>query len=357
MSKPRAFFGRISKDLNYAELITAGFDAIGLAEQLPSGSKVFLKPNLTFPEYRPGVMTSPQAVEAAIVALRDMGCSVWVGDSDSGGYNPFSMHEVYAKTGILDFAPKYGAQVVNLSELERSTISFDCRGRRMDLDLPKLLTHEIDALITLPVPKIHMNTGVSLTFKNQWGCIPEPQDRLRLHPYFKEVVLAVNEAVKARFAIIDGRFGLNRTGPMRGDAIELNWLCVTDDLGAGARLACEQMGVPLDSVKHLRYAESRGLIPALDDIEIMGDVPGAAPRFFLKRAWTDYPGLLAFNNERLAHLAYFSRWSRVLHRILYLFREPFYDYDDAKEKREAHASDRPLPEDVIEPPDAGPKRQ
>ena len=333
--KHKAFLGRIDGErLNYVELIREGLRTIGFADQLPSHPRIFLKPNLTFPVYRPGVMTSPEAVEAAIQVLAEYEAKVWVGDADSGGYNPFSMHEVYKKTGIASFAPRYGAEVVNLSDLPRRSISFDCRGKEMTLALPRLLTDEIDALITLPVPKIHMNTGVSLTFKNQWGCIPEPEDRLRLHPYFKETVQAVNAAVGARFAIIDGRYGLNATGPMRGEVVELNWLCVTDHLGAGARIACSLMGIDPLKIKHLRYARTVGNLPDLDQIDLnrpLDDFRG--PTFYLKRSWTDYPGFLAFNSARLAHLAYFSRWSKLLHKILYLFREPFYDYEEARRVR------------------------
>jgi hypothetical protein len=196
-----------------------------------------------------------------------------------------------------------------------------------------------------------MNTGVSLTYKNQWGCIPEPQDRLRLHPYFKEVVQVVNHAVKARFAIIDGRYGLNETGPMRGQAAELNWVCVTDDLGAGARIATRLMDVDLNKIPHLRYAERRGAIPDLDQIELNARVEDfMGPTFFLKRAWTDYPGLWAFKSARLAHVAYFSRWSDVLHRLLYRFREPFYDYDEARRNREDQTASENPPRTPRVPP-------
>jgi uncharacterized protein (DUF362 family) len=77
------------------------------------------------------------------------------------------------------------------------------------------LTDDIDYLITMPVPKIHNNTGVSLSFKNQWGCIPEPNDRLRMHPYFKHVILEVNKAIKTKMAIVDGKYGLDINGTTR----------------------------------------------------------------------------------------------------------------------------------------------
>jgi uncharacterized protein (DUF362 family) len=330
--KARAFLGRVNSDgSDYLERIRAGLDFVRFGEGLPAQPRVFIKPNLTFPSYRPGVMTSPEAVEAAIVALQDYTPHIWVGDSDSGGYNPFAMEDVYAETGINQFAARHGVQVVNLSGLERVGISFRGRGREMQLDLPRLLVEEIDVLVTMPVPKVHTNTGVSLTFKNQWGCIPEPNDRLRLHPFFKETVVAVNQAVKAKYAIIDGRFGLNRSGPMKGDEVRLGWLAVTDDIGAGARMACELMQVELESIAHLRYARSLGLVPALADIECSDSLEGyLGPRFYMKRIPTDYPGLLAFRSRGLAHLAYFSRLAGPLHRILYRFREPFYDYSKGR---------------------------
>ncbi len=272
-------------------------------------------------------MTSPAAVEALVIALRDYTPHIWLGDSDSGGYNPFSMDEVYRATGVADFAARHGVNVVNLSHLPREPSSFECRGRELILNLPRLLVSEIDLLITMPVPKVHMNTGVSLTFKNQWGCIPEPTDRLRLHPFFKEVILEVNRLVKARVSVMDGRYGLDRSGPLQGEPVELRCVCVTNDIGAGARIACHIMGVPLSSIAHLRYAEAKHLVPALSDIQVVGDLEQFCHRRFkLKRVWTDIPGYLAFHSPALAHLAYFSRWATPLHRLLYRFREPFYDY-------------------------------
>jgi hypothetical protein len=55
--------------------------------------------------------------------------------------------------------------------------------------------------------------------------------------------------------------------------------------------------------------------------------------FYLKRKWTDLPGLLAFKSPLLA---YFSPLSKLLHTILYLFREQLYDY----KKYSADLSDR-----------------
>jgi hypothetical protein len=46
--------------------------------------------------------------------------------------------------------------------------------------------------------------------------------------------------------------------------------------------------------------------------------------FYLRRAWTDYPGVLTFNSRALAYLGYESPLAKPLHWLLYQFRQPFY---------------------------------
>ncbi len=327
---PSVYLQRLESG-HYLEPIRQGLAWIEFASMIPANAHVFIKPNLTFPTYRPGVMTSPAALAAAIEAVRDITPHVTIGDSDSGGYNPFKMEEVYRATGVDQVARRYGADIVNLSALPARAIRVPTGRREYALDLPRLLLDEIDVLITMPVPKIHMNTGVSLAFKNQWGCIPNPQDRLRLHPYFAQVVMAVNAAVKARVAIVDGGYGLNASGPMSGDPVALNWVMVANDIGAASRAACVLMQIDPMRIRHLRYAHRLGLLPEMGETAFNTPLePFVGPPFFLKRAWTDYPGLFAFRSARLAYLAYFSPLAALLHRLLYLFREPFYDYDQDK---------------------------
>ena len=323
----RAFISRLSSR-SYLECIREGFEFIDLARLIDANSRVFIKPNLTYPTYRPGVMTSPEAIEAAIVALKDFTPHLYVGDADSGGYYPFSMEKVYGDIGMYELGKRHDVEIVNLSDLPRKTVELG-GGPPLELDLPGLLTEDIDILITMPVPKVHMYTGVSLTFKNQWGCIPEPKDRLRMHPLLPRVVFEVNRAVHAKVAIVDGAWGLNVSGPMLGTPVPLDWALVTDDIGAGARICCELMQVPLEKIAHLRYAERAGAIPRLAEIATNQDIaPFKRERFYLRRRLSDYPGMLAFRSKTIGHLAYFSPLSTFLHKVLYLFREPFYDYDE-----------------------------
>lgn len=326
----RAYIGDLSVN-DYLTNIREGLSFIEWGRTVSSDTRIFIKPNLTYPTFRPGVMTCPEAIEAAIIAIKDYTPHIMIGDADSGGYNRFSMDEVYQATGLVDFAQKYGVQVVNLSSGPRRAIDFNYSGKSFSLDLPRLLTDEIDQLVTMPVPKVHANTTVSLSFKNQWGCIPEPTDRLKLHPYFQHVILEVNRAVKTQTVIMDGTYGLNGNGPMKGQAVNLNWLMVADHPGSAAQIALEMMQIPLEKVRHLRYAQQQGWIPERSSISTNVE-PALFKKeaFYMKRGLTDWPGYLAFNSSFLAYLAYFSPFAGFLHWLLYLVREPLYDYNRKK---------------------------
>ena len=318
---------------DYAPVIEETLTQIGFFQTVPAGARVFLKPNLTFPEFRPGVMTSLECLRAVTVCLIGRGYRVVIGEADSGGYNRFSIDEVFKGMGIDKLAAETGAEIVNVSFTEPEWIEVRGGWRRLRVPVPRMMLREIDAFITLPVPKIHMNTQVSMSIKNQWGCIQEPTVRLKLHPYFAETMYEFNRRLPHAFSIIDGRFGLNRTGPMLGDVVNMNFVLGSNDLVAADRVCCRIMQIDEARVKYLQYFRSRGWWTPFENIRLNADVARfQKEKFYLVRKWTDYPGLICFNNAFLAWLGYHSPLAGFAHWLLYLFREPFYEYDKEKAK-------------------------
>ena len=312
----------------YNDLLAKGLQWTRLAPRFSHGARVAVKPNLTFPTFKPGVMTNPEAVEAVLAMLRDSGCRIHIVESDSGGYNRFSMDAVFASTGIAGLAQRYGAQVVNLSNAEPRFVQFTVKHKTLRVPMPAVLLDDIDVFVTMPVPKIHMNTTVSVGVKNQWGVLQNPSDRLRLHPVFSEVVYQVNKLLPPIVSIVDGRYGLTKSGPMEGDVVPLNWLMVSDDVFRADYACCQLMGIDPNQVPYLKEIFRKEGITGLSDTHMnrnLGDFVVSSP-FYLKRRWTDYPGLWAFKSRSLAYLAYRSPLAGFLHWLLYLFRTPFYDY-------------------------------
>ena len=323
----KVFIDSIQPD--YETVIARGLESTGIAARIARGAAIAIKPNLTYPMYRKGVMTSPAALEGLIKVLKNFTDRITICESDSGGSNRFSMDGVFRDTGIAEMARRYGVRVLNMSDQKSRRISVVSHGKTLTVPLPVMLLDETDMFITMPVPKIHMNTIVSVSVKNQWGVIQIPSERLKLHPYFADVIYAVNKHLPNAISIVDGRYGLTRSGPMGGDPVDLNWLMVSDNLFAADFVCCTLMGIEPASVPYLRKIFKAEHLSDMSQIEFSTDIHPfiSATKFFLKRKWTDYPGMLAFNSRPLAYLAYESPLAGVLHWLLYRFREPFYDYE------------------------------
>jgi uncharacterized protein (DUF362 family) len=313
-----------SLEQGYEAPIREGLAFTGVSGTLKSSDRVAIKPNLTFPVFRKGVMTNPEAIEALIRVLKDHTAHITICESDSGGYNPFSMDNVFESTGLTEIAKRYGVRVVNLTDLASRAIPVRASWRSLSVPLPACLLDETDLFISMPVPKVHANTQVSLALKNQWGIIQKPSLRLKLHPYFKDVIHAVNKALPRSIAVMDGRYGLTRNGPMRGDVVDLNWLMVADSLFWCDFAALQLMGISVASVAYLREIFQRERMDPADLIVNEGYERCPRTQFYLQRDWTDYPGLCTFHSRVLAYLGYESMLAAPLHRLLYLMRKPFY---------------------------------
>lgn len=319
----KIFIGQLKDD--YSGLIARGLTFIGKGGTIRSGDRIAIKPNLTFPTFRKGVMTNPEAIEAVVAYLKNYTDHIVICESDSGGYNRFSMDEVFTATGLAAMVRRYGVQIVNLSYVASRPISFRHLLRHLSVPLPTLLLDETDLFITMPVPKVHCNTGVSISMKNQWGVIQQPDLRLKLHPYFDEVVYQVNKALPPTISIVDGKYGLTRSGPMRGDVVDLDWMVIGDNLFYVDYVVTELMGLDYRKISHLRHAFRKEGIRSVDDVTFNTDHNQFISKsFYLKREWTDYPGLFTFNSRLLAYFGYESVLAKPLHWLLYRFRDPFY---------------------------------
>ncbi len=283
-------------------------------------ARVSIKPNLTYPMHKPGVTTSPAILERLIRALSSRTRNITIVESDGGSYS-WPAEEAFRGHGIPEMCLRYGVRAVNLTSYPRETVETQIAGRGISVELSQLLTRETDVFITMPVPKLHMMTGVSLGFKNQWGCLPDVK-RLRHHADFAHMVLAINKILRPRLAIFDGTYFLDRGGPLDGDPIRKNLLIASNDVGAGSRVCCDLMRIDPHSVPHLRLAIAEAMMPSTAESLItnveLDAFKGAA--FKLRRSWLQWLTLGIFHS-RLATIAlYDSPLAGPAHELLYLVR-------------------------------------
>jgi uncharacterized protein (DUF362 family) len=140
----------------------------------------------------------------------------------------------------------------------------------------------------VPVPKVHVNTVVSIAIKNQWGVIQVPALRLTLHRYFKEVIYRVNKSIPASLAFVDGKYALTRSGPLHGDPIEWNWALVSNSIFHADLVVTELMGLRGHRIKYLNHIFRKERIRSLDEVEFNTDYTRyRKDRLYPRREWTE----------------------------------------------------------------------
>lgn len=319
MKKPQVYLDWV-KD-GQAAVLASGFAWAGLERAIKAGDQVLLKPNLTYPKFKPGVTTTPAVLEASIRLLKDLGARMVVGESD-GGYDSYEVKDAFHDYGLCDLEKKYGIKVVNFSSDKSTwrTLTINKYFKEFKIEYPALL-EESDHFITFPVPKVHAMTGISLSYKNQWGCVPNTM-RLRYHPVFNEAIFAINQIPTSKFSIIDGTYGLTRSGPMVGDVFDWGWLLVSDSFEAADLVVSRLMKVDLRKILHYKKVFRAGLVPDFADIKLnQGLAPFVSDKFYLKRDMWNYLALSAWLHPAINHFFYESSAADLLHKIMYTFRK------------------------------------
>jgi uncharacterized protein (DUF362 family) len=187
-------------------------------------AKIFIKPNLSHPEYLPGVVTSPELMRQLVGLLRDGNSEVVVGESN--GFN-YPCWTAFDKTGTQAAVKAAGGTVINLSEDKVVEVKFQGNTPLKRLFLPKTVL-EADAIVDLPLMKTHEFMAYSGAIKNLFGCVPSNK-RIYLHPYLPEVFYRLYSLFKPQLTIMDARIGIEGNGPTKGKSVKMDLMLTGND--------------------------------------------------------------------------------------------------------------------------------
>jgi uncharacterized protein (DUF362 family) len=217
--------------------------------------KVFVKPNMSHPEYVPGVVTSPALIQEVVGLLRDGAEEVVVGESN--GFN-YPCWEAFEKTGIEAAVKEAGGNVVNLSEDKIVKVKIENGIAMKELLLPKTVM-DADAVVDLALMKTHEFTAYSGAIKNLFGCVPSNK-RIYLHPHLGEVFYNLYNILKPELTIMDARVAVEGNGPTKGKPVKMDLMLTSNDALALDVTALKIMGLSLEEVNYLNYiARKTGL--------------------------------------------------------------------------------------------------
>jgi uncharacterized protein (DUF362 family) len=185
--------------------------------------RIFVKPNLSHPEYVPGVVTNPTLTYEVVSLLRDCAEEVLVGESD--GFN-YPCRLAFEKTGTAAAVKKAGGTIVNLSEDKVVEVKFQRNSALKKLFLPKTLL-DADAVVDLPLMKTHEFMMYSGAVKNLFGCVPSNR-RIYLHPYLAEVLYRLYALLKPQLTVMDARVGIEGNGPTKGNPVKMDLILTSN---------------------------------------------------------------------------------------------------------------------------------
>ena len=210
---------RVKNGIN--EILKEAVDDSGLRGK----QKIFVKPNMSHPEYIPGVVTCPKLLGELVSLLRDGSKEVIVGESN--GFN-YPCNSAFEKTGIEAAVEKAGGSVINLSEDKVVKVKFPTNSTSVkELLLPKTVL-DADAVVDLPLMKTHEFAMYSGAIKNLFGCVPSNK-RIYLHPYLQEVFYRLYSVIKPQLTIMDARVGIEGNGPTKGKPVKMDLMLTSND--------------------------------------------------------------------------------------------------------------------------------
>ncbi|MDO8673664.1 MAG: DUF362 domain-containing protein [Dehalococcoidia bacterium] len=235
--------------------------------------KVIIKPNLVAGRRRgspsPGTVTSAAVVDEIVEALQEFGCGkIAIGEGspmlpEMGFDTPLA----FRSAGMAEIASRRGIELIDFNEGPHEPVDFAGIGVRIS-------QHALhaDFLINVPVMKTHVQTKVSLGFKNLKGCLDHNSKR-KCHDNLEleEAISMLATRVTTHLTVIDGIYGL-QYGPMGLDNHRLNTLVVGKDPLSVDTVGAAVLGIDPTSVIHLQeYARRNGRTVDLEAVDIRGE--------------------------------------------------------------------------------------
>jgi uncharacterized protein (DUF362 family) len=314
-----AYIAKVDRKLKRSLL--DGLEFINWKEYVKKDSVVFVKPNFTFPRYKEGVTTNPELLKRLLEIVRDRCSNVFLGESD-GGNHSFKAEEAFTGHQMYEICKEGGVELVNLSNLPLKFVESEVQSKKVRVPLPKMLLEKVDCFISVPVLKVHVMTGVSLSLKNLWGCYPDTMRCLH-HQNLDRKLALMAKLLDPKITVIDGLYGLDGHGPMFGEPLRMDLMLMSNNVVVADTLGAMIMGVPLEKAKHIMITEKEGIgTTNLENIRINTDWKQYKRQFRLRKTLLDTASSILFHSDIAAKLVMASPSTPLVYKVAGMLRSP-----------------------------------
>jgi len=263
------------EEVHLARALREALAPFGFPEAIKENMHVVIKANLVAP-MRPDTAATihPELLRVLCDMITERGAHVTIGDSAGGLFNAAYMHGVYRACG--------------LTALESETVKLNNNFAVREVSFPEAHTAKTfsftayldDADYTINVCKLksHGMMTYSASVKNLFGVIPgtmKPEYHFRYPKAedFANMLLDLNEYVKADLCICDAVLAMEGNGPTAGKPRMVGAIIASDSPYKLDLVGAHVVSLTEEEVATIVEAKKRGLSPeSYDALTISGDM-------------------------------------------------------------------------------------
>lgn len=254
----------IVKGTEPQDVTVEALEIVAAHEALPEGKPILIKPNYINAKHpSTGITTDGRVVEGVVKFLKSHGLENLIIGEGSGFADTF---EAFRVAGIDALAKKWNVKLVDLNKDEFIEVK---PANPLALKKVKIAKTALEsAIISVPKLKPHRMARVTLSLKNMMGAVAPKGS---IHNPLSEKIVDLASILKPSVAVVDGIIA-GEGHETSGNPVEMNLVIAGVDPVAVDAVGAAVMGIPPESVKHLRLAEERGLGTCnLKRIEVIGE--------------------------------------------------------------------------------------
>ena len=227
-------------------------EAAHLADMIPAGAKIGLKPNLVVAHHPDtGATTHAEILEGCIQYLQEHGQKniiiiegSWVGDQTSRAFKVVGYDKLSRKYNV----PLFDTKSDTYERRSYGGITMEISKTALDLDF----------LINLPVLKGHCQTIVTGALKNMKGLLSDREKRHFHSMGLHKPIAYLNKLIRPGFILCDGICG-DLDFEEGGNPVQMNRLfCALDPVLADSFI-CQTMGYSPEEIPYIRIANEIGV--------------------------------------------------------------------------------------------------
>lgn len=249
---------------NPPDMTVRALEMVDAAKVVSADKPVLVKPNYINTRHpSTGITTDARVIEGVVAFLeKDDLKEIIIGEGTGDG----DTLDAFNVAGVDDVARRWNVRMVDLNKGEFVEVHPPNARTLRKVKISKIALES--TIVSVPKLKPHRLAGVTLSLKNMMGAMTPKGS---MHGHLSQNIVDLASVIKPSIAVIDGIIA-GEGHETSGNPVEMNLVIAGTDPVAVDAVGAAVMGIPPESVKHLRLAQESGLGTCdLERIQVVGE--------------------------------------------------------------------------------------